>query len=142
MNADITDASKVTGHLLLFRNTEWDHGNVPPEDFPQVMERVRTWLQDLERQGQMVGAQPLLDGGKVVVKKGGRTVIDGPFNEAKEAIGGYLLLKTESMEEALAIAQANPMLDYGLVVEVRATTDMCQSTRRAMQAVASLAGHA
>jgi hypothetical protein len=139
MKTENTDAPKVTGHLLLFRNTEWDHGSVPPEQFPQVMERVRAWFDDLERQGQIAGAQPLLDGGKVVVKKNGRTVIDGPFAEAKEAIGGYVLLKTLSMEEALAIAQSNPMLDYGLIVEVRPTSDMCPSTQRALQSFANAA---
>ena len=56
---------------------------------------------------------------------GGARVIDGPFAEAKEAIGGYVKLMVESIDEATAIAQQHPGLDYGLEIEVREMTASC-----------------
>lgn len=48
------------------------------------------------------------------------TIHDGPFAEAKEALGGVILLSADSLEEALAIADGWPSLDanFGAVVEV------------------------
>ena len=47
--------------------------------------------------------------------------MDGPFAESKEAIGGYLMLDVETIEEAIAIAQSSPGLAYGGSIEVRPT---------------------
>ena len=54
----------------------------------------------------------------------GRTVTDGPFIETKEAIGGFVVLETETLDEALEIASTWPGLAYdGVSVEVRPTVD-------------------
>lgn len=54
----------------------------------------------------------------------GRTVTDGPFIETKEAIGGFVLLEADTMEEALEIASTWPGLTSDSVsVEVRPTVD-------------------
>lgn len=45
---------------------------------------------------------------------------DGPFVESKEAIGGYVLLKADSLDEAVRIAEEAPSLRFGGKVEVRA----------------------
>jgi hypothetical protein len=52
-------------------------------------------------------------------------VADGPFAESKEAIGGYFLLKVDSIEEAVAIAKDCPGLAYGARVEVRPVAEAC-----------------
>ena len=52
-------------------------------------------------------------------------VADGPFAESKEAIGGYFLLKVDSLDEAVAIAQECPGLPYGAKVEVRPVMAQC-----------------
>jgi len=52
-------------------------------------------------------------------------VADGPFAESKEAIGGYFLLKVDSLDEAVAIAQECPGLPYGAKVEVRPVMARC-----------------
>jgi hypothetical protein len=54
----------------------------------------------------------------------GRSVTDGPFIETKEAIGGFVILEAESLEEALEVASTWPGLAYeGVSVEVRPTVD-------------------
>jgi hypothetical protein len=52
-------------------------------------------------------------------------VADGPFAESKEAIGGYFLLKVDSMDEAVSIAQQCPGLPHGAKVEVRPVLAEC-----------------
>jgi hypothetical protein len=52
-------------------------------------------------------------------------VVDGPFAETKEAIGGYVMLMVNDLEEATAIAQDHPGLPYGLQIEVRRLADSC-----------------
>jgi hypothetical protein len=63
----------------------------------------------------------------------GLVVSDGPFAESKEAIGGYLLLDVETIEEAIAIAQSSPSLAYGTSIEVRPVTEECPLDVRARE---------
>ena len=52
-------------------------------------------------------------------------VTDGPFIETKEALGGYSVLETDTIEEAVEIAKTWPGVDRGWqTVEVRATVEM------------------
>lgn len=54
----------------------------------------------------------------------GRTLTDGPFIETKEAIGGFVVLEADTLDEALEIASTWPGLAYDDVsVEVRPTVD-------------------
>ena len=55
----------------------------------------------------------------------GRFVLDGPFAESKEAVGGYLVLQADNLNEAVEIARANPALRYGVSVEVRPIVAEC-----------------
>ncbi|HEX2101997.1 MAG TPA: YciI family protein, partial [Candidatus Synoicihabitans sp.] len=55
----------------------------------------------------------------------GSRVVDGPFVEAKEVIGGYVKILATSLEEATAIAQRHPGLAHGLIIEVRQGADYC-----------------
>lgn len=60
---------------------------------------------------------PLKPGGKVLTSSG---VTDGPFAEAKEIVGGYMLVSAESFERALEIARESPALMMpGASVEIR-----------------------
>jgi hypothetical protein len=52
-------------------------------------------------------------------------VVDGPFAEAKEAIGGYFLLSVANLDEATEIAQRCPSLRHGMSVEVRPIAEAC-----------------
>ena len=125
MSIDTNSAPQVTGYLLLFRNTNWDHYGLSKEEIPKVMEKVNAWFDHLSATGKLAGAQPLMEETVCVTGPGGRSVTDGPFVEAKEAIGGYVLLSVDSMEEAIALAQGNPMHEYGLTTEIRPTASSC-----------------
>lgn len=49
----------------------------------------------------------------------GAVITDGPYAEAKEIVGGYILINASSLDEAVEIARGCPGLDYRLAVEVR-----------------------
>lgn len=135
MNTD--DSNRNSQYLLLIRGTDFDKG-LSPAQLQEVMGRWAVWCDGVHASGKLVGAQPLIPEGKVVSGKGGKTVIDGAFAESKEAIGGYFLLELDTIDEAIAIAQANPLLEYGLTIEVRPVAVQCP----AMQKVSEMAAQA
>ena len=46
-------------------------------------------------------------------------VLDGPFSETKEIIGGYFAIQAEDYDEAVRLAEGCPHLDYGGLIELR-----------------------
>ena len=56
---------------------------------------------------------------------GGTRIVDGPFPEAKEAVGGFVTLQVSGLEEATAIARRHPGLEFGMIIEVREMTPHC-----------------
>jgi len=127
MNTD--SDQKNSGYLLLYRGKDWDEG-LSPEELQQVMDRFMVWSDGLAKSGKVKGGQALARESKTVSGKNGRIIADGPFTEAKEAIGGYLLLQVDNFDEALAIAKSCPGLDYGGSIEIRPALDECPIFRR------------
>jgi hypothetical protein len=97
------------------------------------MNEFKTWFDRISEQGKVKAAQPLVREGKLVSGKNGRIVADGPFAESKEAIGGYFLLTVSTLDEAVAIAQSNPILEYGSQIEVRPVAEECPMMARARE---------
>ena len=116
--------NKNSGYMLLFRGNEWQKG-LSPEEMQEVASQWMAWFKRLSDQGKALAGSPLENEGKLVSGKNGRVVSDGPFAESKEAIGGYFLLKVNTLDEAVAIAQQCPGLPHGAVVEVRPVASQC-----------------
>jgi hypothetical protein len=113
-----------TDYLLLFRGNEWQK-RLSPEELEQTLGRFMAWFEGLQAEGKLKGANPLHAEGKLVSGAHGRTVVDGPFAESKEAIGGYFLVSVADESEAVSIAQKCPLLEHGSVVEVRPVAPEC-----------------
>jgi hypothetical protein len=109
--------------MLIFRGTDWYKG-LSPEEMQQISDKWMAWFKGLMASGKAVAGNPLEREGKIVSGKN-RVVSDGPFAESKETIGGYFLLKVNTMDEALAIAKDCPGLPFGIRVEVRAVAGEC-----------------
>jgi hypothetical protein len=86
---------------------------------------MKAWFDRLTAEGKAKAGKPLFQEGKIVSKKKGRSVADGPFAESKEAIGGFFLLEVGSLDEATEIAKDFPGLNYGATVEVRPVAPEC-----------------
>jgi hypothetical protein len=136
MSVDLENPPQVTGYLLLFRNTRWYDNEYTREELQQIMDGVTKWFGRLESEGKFVTGQPLNERAAIVSGENGRSVTDGPFAEAKEAIGGYVILNVNSMEEAVEVARGNPMLKYGLTTEVRELVSSCPGMYRTRQRLA------
>ena len=105
--------------LLLARGTHWNKG-LSPEEIQKLISRSNAWFDRLIQEGKAIAGQPLAHQGKIVSGKKGRTVIDGPFSESKEAIAGYVLLQVDNLDEAVRIAKEWPFLEIDRVsIEVR-----------------------
>lgn len=106
--------------LLLFRNAGPDpHARLTADQRQDMAQQWNDWYDRLARAGKVQHGQPLELTGRVVSGERGQVVTDGPFAEAKEAVGGYFLLTVASLDEATEIARQCPGLPLGLTVEVR-----------------------
>ncbi len=113
-------------YLLLFRNSGPEtHQHLSPEQRQQLVLRWNAWYDGLAAQGKAVEGQPLELETRIVSGQNGGRVVDGPFAEAKEAIGGYVKLMVSGLDEATEIAKRHPGLAYGLIIEVRELAYSC-----------------
>jgi hypothetical protein len=110
--------------LLIFRSGFKTSDTQPsPENLQKRMKEWQNWMGGIAAQNKLVSSgNRLSDEGKVV--KPGAVITDGPYVEIKEAIGGYIMIRAESIEEAAEISKGCPILTIGGNVEVRATIDM------------------
>jgi hypothetical protein len=114
---------KQHAYMLIFRGNEW-HKGLSPEQMQNISNRWMAWFKRLMAEGKAIAGNPLESKGKIVSGKGGH-VVDGPFAESKEAVGGYFLLTVADLDEAVAIAQQCPGLPYGAKIEVRPVAGEC-----------------
>jgi hypothetical protein len=86
-----------------------------------LYERMVTFSATLKERGVLSLSQSLKNdtgGARVKVRGGTASVVDGPFAEAKEMIGGILMLTCETLEQAIAIAAECPAASSA-TIEVR-----------------------
>lgn len=134
---DVVDTTSPA-YLLVFRETTPEcYSEMTYEERRAALERWNAWCEELVTQGRLQAGNTLAPEGRVVSRAGGTQGIgtasgrpvDGPFAEAKELIGGYILLSASSLEEAVAIAEGCPNLPYGMEVEVRPVAQACHLAR-------------
>jgi len=81
-------------------------GQVPSE---QLMADMGQLIEELTGTGQLVstaGLRPTSEGVRVRLQRGGKlSVVDGPFTETKEVIGGYAILEAQSKAEAVELTR-------------------------------------
>ena len=90
-------------YMLLFRGPDWDKG-LSPEELQEAMNKVTAWFEGLRERGKIKAGQPLGPQGRIISGKKDRTIADGPFVESKEAVGGYLVLVANDLNEAIVAA--------------------------------------
>lgn len=105
-------------YMLIFRNEKVNvHAELPEEQMKAVMQQWQKWIGDIAAKGQFGGTNRLLPEGKTI--KPGNVITDGPYAEVKEVVGGYLIVKAKSIDEAINLAKSCPGLLTGGNVEVR-----------------------
>ena len=114
----LMSAQTVTSeYMVLCRGFSWDE-ILSPEDRQNAEKQFYDWFDRLANEGKITKrGHRLAPEGKIL--SGRKALTDGPFPESKEAIAGYWIIQAESLEEAVEIAQGDPLLDYGHTVELR-----------------------
>ena len=108
-------------YLLLVMEPKGRRSNRPAEQSRTECEQMLGFTETLKARGLHVASESLrslADGVRVQARNGKRAVLDGPFAEAKEIVGGFFLLDCQSKEQALAIAKECPAADWASI-EVR-----------------------
>jgi hypothetical protein len=90
-----------------------------PEKTRQAMARWRAWMADLVDQGHLRNAGVPLERSGKVVRGTAKEVMDGPFAETKELVGGFSIDEAKDAAEAARFAAGCPVLEGGGSVEVR-----------------------
>ena len=92
-----------------------------PEELQQLIQKYSAWQDRLVADGRLVAGNKLTDGeGRVLRSEGGKVrVLDGPYSEAKEIIGGFFTVRADSYEHAMELAQSGPHLELGGTIEIR-----------------------
>jgi hypothetical protein len=104
--------------LLIFRRDYQTETQPSPEQMKEHLQQWQDWFGSLAAQNKL--ARPLQrwdSDGRVL--KSSKSITNGPYAEIKESIGGLIIIKAESYEEALEIAQDSPILNVGGSVEIR-----------------------
>jgi hypothetical protein len=88
-----------------------------PDVAQRLGEKAQAWAAQLRATGKHVGGEKLKEeGGKVVARQKDRiAVIDGPYAEVKEVVGGVMTILADSYDEALELARTCPLLEYARI---------------------------
>jgi len=107
--------------MLLLHENPADFSNVSAEEMQGVIQEYTNWRLMLERTDRLVGNHKLADeGGRILTSHEGKVrVIDGPFVEAKEVVGGYFIVTAADYDEAVEISSGCPHLKFGGRIELR-----------------------
>jgi hypothetical protein len=100
-------------------------GSIGPERSQKLQDDVASYDADLGSRGLLLMGEPLAEPETAVTvrrRDGKVTVVDGPFAETKEHLGGFMLLEARDLNEAIDIARNDPMAEMG-ALEVRALWD-------------------
>ncbi|HEX9107465.1 MAG TPA: YciI family protein [Longimicrobiales bacterium] len=119
-------ASTASAYLYLIReSTPEVYEPMSDEQRRRVLDRWNAWVDDLGARGVLLDANPLSGDGRVVTAAARERVVDGPYSETKELVGGYFILTCASLDEATQLALSCPSLEYGLTIEVRPIAGAC-----------------
>lgn len=105
-------------YILIFRHEDASK-SVSTEQMQQWMQQTMDWINGIAAQDKFSDGRGLLFDNAHVVHHGDQ-VTEGAFGTQNETIGGYIIVKAETVEEAIAFAKGSPVLQAeGNSVEVR-----------------------
>ena len=108
-------------YMLIFRHQDGTKV-ASPEQIQIWMKQTMDWIGGIAAQNKFVSGTGLpFDSARVVKTKNSKPVVtNGPFGEIKETIGGFIVVRTESIEEAVEFAKGCPVLQgEGNSMEIR-----------------------
>jgi hypothetical protein len=108
---------------LIFRNDQDPDVKFSPEQMQAVLKQWRDWMGGIAAQNKLANQGNRL-GFEGAVVKPNNVVTDGPFVELKEMISGFIIVKVDTLAQAVELAKNCPVLNAGGSVEVRSIIPM------------------
>jgi hypothetical protein len=101
--------------MLIVHQAPGSWKQMSPEEMQRKVESYQAWVAKFRSSGRVVSSEKLGDeGGKLLSLRNGRlSIMDGPYIEAKELVGGYFLFRAANYEEALELVRDCPFLHDG-----------------------------
>jgi len=108
-------------YMILIYSSEKSWADVSPERIGEIMTAYHAYTDKLKSAGVYISGDELdvTARAKSIRGAGGAQVVDGPFVDTKESLGGYYLIDCASEEEALKWAKQCPVTMHGGGVELR-----------------------
>lgn len=103
--------------MMIFKSAPMGNYQPSPEEIQASVKQWQDWIGGIAAQGKFVSTSQLGFESRIV--KSGSVITDGPFAEVKEIVGGNLIVKAGSIDEAAEMAIGCPIFNYGGHVEVR-----------------------
>jgi hypothetical protein len=99
--------------------------DLTPEELQQKSAQYQAWADGIRASGRYVSGEKLAhEGGRLLSSRSGKvTIVDGPYAESKEVVGGYMVIRAENYEDALELVRTSPMLER-YRIELRETDPM------------------
>jgi hypothetical protein len=116
-------------YLCLIYQDESAAQKLPKADFEKIHREYTSFHDELQKSGRLLGnhgLQPTRSATTVRVRDGKVTTTDGPFAETKEQLGGYFLIESRDLNEAIQIAAKIPSARFGSI-EVRPVWEIPRS---------------
>jgi hypothetical protein len=105
--------------ILLFRHPNFEGlSKSSPQEMQALQKKWQDWATGITAQGKLSSNGMRLSFDGKVLRTGG-VITDGPFTEIKEMLGSFVVVKAESMDEAVTLAHGCPILEGGGSVEIR-----------------------
>ena len=111
----MSDSLSSKKQYLLLSRGQWNP-EISKADIQTAIDSFYAWHAQLTGEGKLAPGHRLKMEGKLVSQLG---IVDGPFTESKEVLGGYWFIFADSLDEAAKIAADNPCLACGLSYEIR-----------------------
>lgn len=112
----------MTEFMMIFRNDYNPSFQPTPEQMQASIKQWQDWIGGIAAQGKFVSTNRLSSEGKTL--KPNNIIADGPYAEVKEIVGGYIVVKAVSIDDAMKLAEGCPILAIGGTVEVRVVIPM------------------
>ena len=103
--------------MMIFRHTNSNNYTPSAEEMQEGMKEWQNWIGGIAAQVKLVSTHQLGFEGKIL--KANCIVLDGPHISLKEMVGGNMIVKAGSLEEAVEMAKGCPILGMGGNIEIR-----------------------
>lgn len=104
--------------IVIHRDLKSKDASPSPEQMKEAIKPFQDWVGGIAAQNKLVAPPKRWDLDGRTVKQD-NVVLNGPYAEIKESVGGLFLIKANDYDEAVEIAKGCPIIKWGATVEVR-----------------------